>query len=102
MVNQTLSDSILSDGLTDVFNQYHMGVTAENIVAKHGFIRERQDAFALHSQHRAVAAIPAGVFEEEITPVSISYKRKEILFSEDEYPRADTSIEKLGALRPAF
>lgn len=102
MGNQELTDSMINDGLTDVFNQYHMGVTAENIASKYEITREQQDEFALRSQQRACAAIESGRFEDEIVPIEVTQRRKTFSFDTDEYPRADATIESLAKLRPAF
>ena len=95
-------DTMLKDGLTDVFNGYHMGVTAENVAAEFQITREMQDEFALASQHKAEAAITAGRFKDEITPVKVVARREERLFDTDEYPRLGATIEALAKLRPAF
>lgn len=98
-----LVDTLLKDGLTDAFGDYHMGLTAEKVADQYGISREVQDAFALASQEKAVAAQAAGRFDEEIVPVSIPQKRGEaLLFTKDEYPRANSSLEALAKLRPAF
>jgi len=97
-----LVDSILSDGLIDVFNKYHMGVTAENIVKRYEISREEQEAFALKSQEKAIAAVDAGVFDPEIVPIEIKTKKETIIFSRDEYPNRSTNQEKMSKLRPAF
>lgn len=102
MGNQQLVDTMIHDGLTDAFNQYHMGMTAENVAEKYNISREEQDAFALRSQERAVQAIQQGRFTDEIVPVEVQQRRATISFSEDEYPRADASIESLSKLNPAF
>lgn len=102
MGHTQLTDLMINDGLTDVFNQYHMGLTAENIAKEVGISRSEQDAFAADSQRKAVAAIEAGKFQEEITPVEIKQRRDTILFDTDEYPKANTSQESLSKLRPAF
>lgn len=102
MGNMTLTDLLINDGLTDVFNQYHMGVTAENVAKKVGISREQQDEYALSSQQKAVAAIQAGKFVDEIVPVEVKQRRKTFLFDTDEYPKADATIEGLQKLRPAF
>ncbi|MDV6373527.1 acetyl-CoA C-acetyltransferase [Deinococcus arenicola] len=94
-------DSILSEGLTDVFNDYHMGITAENIAAQWGITREEQDAFALESQNRAAAALAGGHFADELVAVEVPGKKGPTTFDTDEYPRA-TSAEALAKLRPAF
>jgi acetyl-CoA C-acetyltransferase len=96
-------DSMIVDGLWDVYNQYHMGVTAENIAKKYGVTREAQDALALGSQQKAAAAQEAGRFKDEIVPVSIAQKKGDaIVFSADEFINKKTSAEALAGLRPAF
>ncbi|GHA33134.1 acetyl-CoA C-acetyltransferase [Photobacterium aphoticum] len=102
MGNLELADLLISDGLTDVFNNYHMGVTAENVVEKVGLTREQQDNFALASQQKAVAAIEQGKFVDEIAPVEVVSRRETKVVDTDEYPKADASIEGLAKLRPAF
>lgn len=97
-----LTDVLIKDGLWCAFNDYHMGITAENIAKKYGFSREEQDEVAFTSQQKATAAIKAGNFANEIAPVSIKVKKETVLFNEDEYPRADTTMESLAKLRPAF
>lgn len=98
-----LVDSMISDGLWDAFNDYHMGVTAENLVEKYQISRQDQDSFAAASQQKALAAIEAGYFVNEITPIVIPQKKGEpIIFATDEQPRAGTSAESLGKLKPAF
>lgn len=98
----SLEDSILMDGLTDVFSNQHMGLTAENIAERYQITRQAQDAYAAESQRRALAALESDRFTPEITPVLIPQRRGEpIVFDRDEYPR-ETSEEKLAALRPAF
>ena len=98
-----LIDSMIQDGLWDAFNDYHMGITAENLVDKYGISREQQDAFAAASQQKAVAAIEAGRFDEEITPILIpSRKGDPVSFAKDEQPRAGTTAESLAGLKPAF
>lgn len=98
-----LVDSMIQDGLWDAFNDYHMGITAENLVAKYGISREEQDAFAAASQQKAVAAIEGGRFRDEITPIEIPQRRGEpLLFDTDEQPRAGTTAESLAKLKPAF
>lgn len=94
-------DSMISDGLWDAFNNYHMGITAENLAEKYNLSRAEQDAFALESQTRAKAAIEAGNFKEEIVPVIIKDKKGETVFEVDEHPRS-TTLESLGKLKPAF
>ncbi len=98
-----LIDSMISDGLWDAFNDYHMGITAENLMQEYGLSREQQDAFAAESQRKAVAAIAAGRFEAEITPILLPQKKGEPkVFAQDEQPRSDTTVESLAKLRPAF
>jgi acetyl-CoA C-acetyltransferase len=98
-----LIDSMISDGLWDAFNDYHMGITAENLVDKFDISREQQDAFAAESQRKAIAAIEAGRFKDEITPIVLAQKKGEPKVVErDEQPRADTTAESLAKLRPAF
>lgn len=87
--------------LTDPFGVGHMGITAENLAAKHGITREQQDAFALESQNRAAKAIAEGRFKDQIVPITIANKKGDIIFDTDEHPRA-TSMEKLAAMKPAF
>jgi acetyl-CoA C-acetyltransferase len=102
MGDLTMSDSILLDALTDAFAKVHMGITAENIAAKHAIAREAQDAFGLSSQEKAVAAVDAGVFDDEIVPIEVRTKKETIVFARDEYPNRTTSAEKMAKLRPAF
>ncbi|WP_318512406.1 acetyl-CoA C-acetyltransferase [Photobacterium leiognathi] len=102
MGNLELSDLLITDGLTDAFNNYHMGVTAENVVEKVGLTREQQDNFALASQQKAVAAIEQGKFVDEITPVEVVGRRETVVVDTDEYPKQNASIEGLAKLRPAF
>lgn len=101
MGSGSITDHMIRDGLTDVFNDYHMGVTAENLAAKYSISRQEQDEFALESQKRAKEAISAGKFKDEIIPVVIKHRKGDILFDTDEHPR-DTSMEILAKLRPAF
>jgi len=96
-------DSMIVDGLWDVYNQYHMGITAENVAKKHGVSREAQDALALGSQQKAAAAQDAGRFKDEIVPVLIPQKKGDPLsFEADEYINRKTNAEALAGLRPAF
>lgn len=98
-----LIDSMIYDGLTDVFNQYHMGITAENIAERWGISREEQDAFALQSQLKAAKARSEGRFDEEIAGVEIPQPKGEpIIFKQDEFIREGVTIEKLAKLKPAF
>ncbi len=103
MGDAKLVDSMILDGLWDVYNQYHMGVTAENVARKYGITREDQDAFAAASQQKAEAAQKAGRFKDEILGLEIAQKKgPAIVFDTDEYPKAGTTAEKLAGLRPAF
>jgi len=98
-----LEDTMLKDGLWDVFNDYHMGVTAENLAKEYGISREQQDAFAARSQQRAEAAQKAGRFTDEIIPVSVPQRKGDpLLFDTDEFPRAGVTAEGLAKMRPAF
>ncbi|MGM0216533.1 acetyl-CoA C-acetyltransferase [Enterococcus sp. AZ109] len=97
-----LSDSLIHDALWDAFNDYHMGITAENLAKKYSISRQVQDEFALESQKKAVAAQKNGLFAEEICPVTIQNKKQHIMVSQDESPREDASLEKLSKLKPAF
>ncbi|AUU26830.1 acetyl-CoA C-acetyltransferase [Citrobacter freundii] len=97
-----LSDVILRDGLICAEHGYHMGITAENVAKEYGISREMQDELALQSQRKAVAAIESGAFQAEIVPVSVSSRKKTIIFDRDEFPKADSTAEGLAALRPAF
>lgn len=96
-------DTMIKDGLWDAFNDYHMGITTENIVEKYGFTREEQDAFAAASQNKAEAAVTGGRFKDEIIPVTIPQRKGDpIVFDTDEQPRFGCTAEALGKLRPAF
>lgn len=97
-----LVDDMVYDGVFDVFNQYHMGITAENIAERFNITREMQDEIAFASQQKAVAAINAGKFKDEIVPVEVKKKKETVLFDTDEYPKANTTLEVLAKLRPAF
>ena len=100
--NFELEDTIINDGLTDAFENYHMGITAENIAEQYGITREEQDEFALASQKKAALAIQNNLFSEEIAPITIKTRREEIVFDTDEYVRGNTTLESLAKLRPAF
>ena len=103
MGHAQIVDTMISDGLWDAFNDYHMGITAENLVDKYDISREAQDAFAAASQQKATAAIEAGRFVDEITPILIPQRKGDpIAFATDEQPRAGTTAESLAKLRPAF
>ncbi|MEL1134114.1 acetyl-CoA C-acetyltransferase [Desulfitobacterium sp. THU1] len=103
MGNGTVVDSLLKDGLWCALNDYHMGITAENVAEEFGISRAEQDEFAARSQKNAVAAIDRGSFREEIIPVVIPQRKGEpVIFDIDEYPRGGTTVETLGKLKPAF
>ncbi len=95
-------DTMIRDGLWDIFNGYHMGITAENVAKKWQITREKQDAFAYASQQKAEAAQKAGHFKEQIVPVTIPGRKGDTIVEEDEYPRHGTTLEGLAGLRPAF
>ncbi|MDR2586532.1 MAG: acetyl-CoA C-acyltransferase, partial [Prevotellaceae bacterium] len=95
-------DHMVFDGLTDIYNNYHMGITAENVAEKYAISRYAQDEFAYHSQQKAINAVDSGVFESEIVPVEIVSKKETIRFDKDEYPNRASTIDKLAALKPAF
>ncbi|WP_301388033.1 acetyl-CoA C-acetyltransferase [Thalassolituus sp. UBA2590] len=99
----TMVDTMVVDGLWDAFNDYHMGTTAENIACDYSISREEQDAFAAASQNKALAAIEAGTFDAEITPIEIPQRKGDpVVFKVDENPRPGTTAEKLAGMRPAF
>ena len=100
--NSQLVDSLVHDGLWDAFNDYHMGVTAENLAREYGISRELQDAYALHSQHKARMAIDAGRFKDEIVPVVTQRNGQSLVVDTDEQPRTDASAEGLARLDPTF
>ncbi|MGP4955852.1 acetyl-CoA C-acetyltransferase [Pseudomonas helleri] len=103
MGHAKMLDSMLQDGLMDAFNDYHMGITAENLVDKYHLTREQQDAFAAASQQKAIAAIESGRFADEITPIQIPQRKGEpISFKVDEQPRDGITAEALSKLKPAF
>ena len=103
MGNGSVVDTMINDGLWDAFNNYHMGITAENIAERWNLTREMQDEFALNSQLKAEAAIKAGRFKDEIVPIEIPQRKGDpIIFDTDEFPKANMTIEKLAKLRPAF
>jgi acetyl-CoA C-acetyltransferase len=97
-----MTDTMIVDGLWDVYNQYHMGVTAENVARKFEISRAEQDEFALQSQNKAEAAMKAGKFKDEIIPVEIASKKGTTVFDTDEYPKHGATLEGLASLRPAF
>lgn len=103
MGDGVIEDYMVKDGLTDVFNDYHMGITAENIVEKYSLTREEQDALAVSSQNKAEAAIKAGRFVDEIVPVSIPQRKGDpVVVDQDEFPRFGATVEGFAKLRPAF
>jgi len=103
MNNTQLIDMMVNDGLTDAFNNYHMGITAENIAEQWGITREELDEFSVTSQNRAEAAIKAGKFKDEIVPVEIPQRKGDpIVFDTDEFPKFGTTIDKVAKLKPAF
>ena len=103
MGNAALVDTMINDGLWDAFNNYHMGITAENVAKKYGISREAQDAFALASQQKAIMAQDAGKFKDEIVAVSIPQRKGDpMVFDTDEYINRKTNAESLAGLRPAF
>lgn len=97
-----MRDTMIVDGLWDIFNDYHMGITAENIAEKYNISREQQDEFAASSQNKAEKAIADGTFNDEIVPVEIQKRKETIVMDKDEFPRAGVTAEGLGKLRPAF
>jgi acetyl-CoA C-acetyltransferase len=103
--NGTVVDSMIQDGLWDVYNDYHMGITGENVAEKYGITREQQDEFAVNSHRKAVAAQKEGRLQSQIVAVELPPKKKggePVIFDKDESPREDTTIEILRALKPAF
>src|SRR6201998_3737343 len=103
--NATIVDSMVHDGLWDIYNDYHMGITGENVAEKYGITREDQDEFAVNSHRKAVSAIKECRFKAQVVPVEIPAKKKgavPTLFEKDESPREDTTIEVLRSLKPAF
>jgi acetyl-CoA C-acetyltransferase len=102
MGNVEMVDTMVYDGLTDVYSKVHMGITAENIADQYGFTREQLDAFAVESQNRAVKAITDGRFKDEIVPFIIPSKKGDTIVDTDEYPKAGQTMESLAKLRPAF
>ena len=102
MNNNTLVDTMVNDALWDAFNDYHMGITAENVCEKYGITREELDKFAANSQQKAEAAQKAGAFKDEIVPVEVKKKKETVMFDTDEGPRPGTTAEGIAKLRPAF
>ena len=102
MGNATLVDTMVNDGLTDAFNDYHMGITAENLAEKYELTREMQDELAVASQNRAEKASREGRFADEIVPVVISSRKGDVIVNKDEYIKEGMTMEKIGKLKPAF
>jgi len=102
MGEMIVKDHLIYDALTDAFNGYHMGVTAENIVEKYQITRDAQDEFAYNSQQKAIHAIDCGRFIDEIVPIEVKTRKETIIFDQDEYPNRSTQLAKLSTLRPAF
>lgn len=102
MNNATMIDTMVNDALWDAFNDYHMGITAENICDQWGITREELDEFAAASQQKACAAIEAGRFKDEIVPIEVKKKKETVIFDTDEHVKPNTTLEILGKLRPAF
>jgi acetyl-CoA C-acetyltransferase len=102
MGDTKLTDTMITDGLWDAYNQYHMGITAENVAKKFDVSRAAQDEFALQSQLKAEAAQKAGKFKDEIIPLEIPSKKGTVVFDTDEYPKHGSTLESLASLRPAF
>jgi acetyl-CoA C-acetyltransferase len=102
MGDAKLVDTMIVDGLWDVYNQYHMGITAENVAKKFGISRQEQDEFALASQNKAEAAQKAGKFKDEIIPFEIASKKGSVVFDSDEFIKHGATLDSLASLRPAF
>ena len=102
MNNARIVDCMVNDALTDAFNDYHMGITAENVAEKYDITREMQDEFAAASQQKCEAAMKAGAFDAEIVGVPVKVKKETVMFDKDEFPRAGVTAEALGKLKPAF
>src|SRR5687767_4434141 len=102
MGDAKMVDTMIVDGLWDVFNQYHMGVTAENVAKEYAVTREEQDEFAVKSQNKAEAAQKAGKFKDEIAPVTVKSRKGDVVVDTDEYPKHGTTLEGISKLRPAF
>ena len=102
MNNARIVDCMVNDALTDAFNDYHMGITAENVAEKYEITREMQDEFAAASQQKCEAAMAAGAFDAEIVGVPVKVKKETVMFNKDEFPRAGVTAEALGKLKPAF
>ena len=97
-----MQDSMIVDGLWDTYNQYHMGITAENVAEQFQIKRETQDDFAAAAQRKATEAIAGKKFKDEIVPVTVKIKKQDVIFDQDEYPKSGSTVEKLAGLKPAF
>ena len=102
MGNATMKDTMVNDALWDAFNDYHMGITAENVCEKYGITRQQLDEFAAKSQQKAAAAVESGAFKDEIVPVEVKKKKETVIIDTDEGPRPGTTAEGIAKLRPAF
>ena len=102
MGDEKIKDTMVMDGLWDIYNQYHMGITAENVAEQFNISRKQQDEFAALSQKKTHGAIVANKFKDEIVPVIFKVKKQETVFEQDEHPKTGSTVEKLGTLRPAF
>lgn len=102
MSDFTVVDHMIQDGLTDAFEKTHMGITAENIATKHAIPRLDQETFSLQSQEKAIHAVDAGTFDQEIVPIEIKTRKETLIFARDEFPNRFTSLDKMAKLRPAF
>ncbi len=102
MGHDKVIDVMINDGLWCAFNNYHMGITAENVSEKYGITREMQDELAYESQDKAIKAIQSGAFKKEIVPVTIQTRKGDVVFDTDEYPKAGTTVQTLCSLKPAF
>lgn len=102
MGDAKLTDVMVKDGLWCAFNDFHMGVTAENVAEQYGITQQAQNQLALESQQKALAAIQSGAFKKEIVPITIKGRKGDTIFDTDEHPKAGTTLEKLGSLKPAF
>jgi acetyl-CoA C-acetyltransferase len=102
MGDEKIKDSMVMDGLWDIYNQYHMGITAENVAEQFNISRKQQDEFAALSQKKTHRAIVANKFKDEIVPVILKVKKQETVFEQDEHPKTGSTVEKLGTLRPVF
>jgi acetyl-CoA C-acetyltransferase len=102
MGDAKMVDTMIIDGLWDVYNQYHMGVTAENVAKEYAVTREEQDEFAVNSQQKTEAAQKAGKFKDEIVTVEIASRKGPVMFADDEYPRHGATLEAMKSLKPAF